>query len=46
MYSWQDVAVWLIVALALAYLWRQLGPGPRPKKTQFIPLKNVKRRVR
>ncbi len=43
MYSWQDVAVWLIVAVALAYLWRQLGPGP-PTKTQFIPLKNVKRR--
>ena len=44
MYSWQDVVVWLIVAGALVYLWRKLGPGPRPKKTQFIPLKNVKRR--
>ncbi len=45
-YSWQDFAVWLIVAIALVYLWRKLGPGPRPKKTQFIPLEDLKRRPR
>ena len=44
MHSWQDVAVWLIVAAALVYLWRKLGPGPRPSKTQFVPLEHVKRR--
>lgn len=44
MYGWQDGVVWLIVAAAVYYLWRKLGPGPRSSTTQVIPLKSVVRR--
>jgi hypothetical protein len=42
-YSWQDVVVWLVVAGAVAYLWRTLGPTPRGKTTQVIRLSSIKR---
>jgi hypothetical protein len=44
MYSWQDAAVWIVVAAALAYLWRKLGPAPRSAPAQLIRLQDVKRR--
>jgi hypothetical protein len=45
--GWQDVAVLLVVACALAFLARRflMSPRRRPRPQQtFIPVQNVKRR--